>query len=115
MMENKAQPFTSGSKYIDPNAPMGLTQSGIQHFDQWRKSINSIPISVSGENVNGAQTSWALANTPSANVSLVGITAKGPVPLAPGKGNSWNYSINGKQITTAQAFEQLIASYEFQQ
>lgn len=114
-MAIKAQPITSGSKYIDPSMQTGLTHVGIRHFNQWQAAINSIPISVSGENVAGAGEHWTLTQTPSANVSLVGILGSGPVPLVKGEGNAWNYTIDGKEITTAQAYQAVIASYEYQQ
>ena len=109
-----AKPVFAAMGYTDPKSGL-LTQGGQQALAQWHKAINSIPISVSAEQAKGAGQAWTLANTPSGNVSLIGIGANGPVPLALGKGNAWNYSIDGSAITTEQAFEGVIASYEYTQ
>lgn len=109
----KAQPIVAGAKYVDPSAPTGLTQAGIRHFNQWQLAINSVPLSVSGEQVAGAGMKWTLANAPSGNVLLFGVTDDGLLPLAAGAGKPWNYAIDGMEITTAQTFQGLIASYEF--
>jgi hypothetical protein len=37
------------------------------------------------------------------------------VLLTPGKGNAWNYSIDGQTITTEQEFDEVTASYEYTQ
>jgi hypothetical protein len=114
-MATKAQPVTAGSKLLDPKSATGLTQGGVQHFNQWQQSINSIPIAVTGEEVAGAGMKWTLANTPAANVMLLGVTADGVLPLVKGAGNLWNYTIDGAEITTVQNFESVIASYQYQQ
>ncbi len=113
-MTERAQPFQNFQDYVDPRTGR-LSLVGLQHFAQQVVAINSIPVSVSGEQVAGAGTAWTLANTPSGNVLLYGLTALGPVPLALGNGNAWNYTIDGAEITTEQAFEGVTASYEYSQ
>ncbi len=108
------KPVFAAMAYMDPKTG-ALTAGGQQALGQWQTAIKSIPISVSGEQAKGAATNWTLANLPAANVALTGFTATGPVPLAPGKGNAWNYAIDGKQIITEQAFEGVMASYEYTQ
>ena len=50
------------------------------------------------------------------NVALTGIGLTGPVPLVMGKGNAWNYSVDVQgNIKTEQAFEGVVASYEYAQ
>jgi hypothetical protein len=113
-----AKPVFAAMGYTEPKTGV-LTAGGQQALAQWHSAINSIPISVSGEQAQqepgSAGNVWTLANTPSGNVSLLGVGANGPVPLTPGKGNAWNYSINGGKITTEQAFEGVVASYEYTQ
>jgi len=109
-----AKPVYAAMGYTDPKTGV-LTTGGQQALAQWHKAINSIPVSVSGESASGAAKAWTLANTPSGNASLLGVTKSGTVPLTPGKGNAWNYSIDGGNITTEQEFEELIASYEYAQ
>lgn len=123
-----AKPVFAAMGYTNPKTGV-LTAGGQQALAQWHQAINSIPISVSGEQVSpsdvdlspgtpsqGAGTAWKLANAPAAGVSLLGIGANGPVPLALGKGNAWNYSIDDQgNITTEQAFEGVMASYEYTQ
>jgi|SRR5215469_2202143 len=109
-----AKPVFSAMSYTDPKTGM-LTQGAQAALAQWHSAINSIPISVSGEQVEGAATAWTLAKTPIGKVSLVGIGANGPVPLVAGAGNAWNYAITGNQITTEQPFEGVVASYEYAQ
>lgn len=113
-MAIKAKPVFAAMRYTDPSTG-ALTAGGQQALAQWHQAINSIPISVSGEQAKGAGTAWKLANTPAGSVSLVGIGANGPVPLTLGKGKAWNYAINGNQITTVQAFQEVVASYEYTQ
>jgi hypothetical protein len=109
-----AKPVYAAMGYTDPKTGV-LTAGGQQALAQWHQAINSIPVSVSGEQVQGAGTAWALANAPAGNVSLVGIGKSGPVPLSLGKGNAWNYSIDGGNITTEQEFQEIMASYEYAQ
>lgn len=109
-----AKPVYAAMSYVDPQKGT-LTTGGQMALAQWHSSINSIPISVSGEAAKGAGTAWTLQNAPAGNVSLMGISAKGPVPLVLGKGNPWNYSIDGGKITTEQNFQGLVASYEYTQ
>lgn len=110
-----AKPVFAAMGYTEPKTGV-LTAGGQQALAQWHQAINSIPISVSGEQAQGAGTAWALANAPMGNVSLLGIGANGPVPLALGKGSPWNYSIDeGGNITTEQKFEGVMASYEYAQ
>ena len=113
-MTVRAQPFQNFQDYVDPKSGR-LTTFGLQHFAQQVTAINSIPVSVSGEQAAGAGTHWTLENLPMGNVALVGLTAGGPVPLALGKGNAWNYTIDGAEIATEQAFEGVMASYEYTQ
>lgn len=108
------KPVFAAMAYTDPKTGI-LTAGAQQALSQWQGAINSIPISVSGEQVQGAGTQWALANAPAGNVALIGIGANGPMPLALGKGNAWNYSIDGGAITTEQQFEGVVASYEYLQ
>lgn len=107
-----AKPVFAAMGYTDPATGM-LTQGGQQALAQWHTAINSIPISVTGEQAQGAGKAWTLAKTPAGSVALVGIGANGPVPLTAGKGNAWNYSIDGGKITTEQVFQGVIASYEY--
>lgn len=109
-----AKPVFAAMSYMDPKTGV-LTAGGQQALAQWHQAINSIPVSVSGEQVQGEGAGWTLAKAPMGNVALTGIGADGPVPLTPGKGKQWNYSIDGKQITTEQVFEGLVASYEYAQ
>lgn len=109
-----AKPVFAAMGYTEPKTGK-LTAGGQAALAQWQTSINSIPISVSGEQVSGKGTAWALANAPMGNASLVGVGANGPVPLSLGKGNAWNYSIDGGKITTEQEFQEVIASYEYAQ
>lgn len=110
-----AKPVYAAMGYTDPKTGV-LTAGGQQALAQWHSSINSIPISVSGEQAQGAGTAWTLAKVPMGNVSLLGIGANGPVPLTAGKGNAWNYNIDDSgKITTEQAFEGVVASYEYSQ
>ncbi len=113
-MPISAKPLFAAMSYTDPKTGV-LTTGGQTALAQWHSAINSIPISVSGEQATGAATKWTLAHTPAASVALTGISANGPVPLAPGKGNPWSYTIDGAGITTEQAFEGVIASYEYAQ
>lgn len=109
-----AKPVFAAMGYTDPKTG-ALTAGGQQALAQWHSAINSIPISVTGEQAQGAGKAWTLANTPAANVSLLGVGANGPVPLTAGKGNAWNYSIDGNKITTEQEFQGVVASYEYTQ
>jgi hypothetical protein len=109
-----AKPVFAAMSYTDPKTGV-LSAGGQQALAQWHQAINSIPISVSGEQVQGAGKKWTLANAPSGNVSLIGIGANGPVPLALGERNAWNFAIDGNQITTQQEFEGVVASYEYTQ
>jgi hypothetical protein len=109
-----AKPVFAAMSYTDPKTGV-LTAGGQQALSQWHSAITSIPISVSGEQAQGAGTAWTLANPPAGSVSLLGIGPNGPVPLTAGKGNAWNYSIDGNSITTEQAFEGVVASYEYAQ
>lgn len=109
-----AKPVFAAMGYTEPRTGV-LTAGGQQALSQWHQAINSIPISVSGEQVGGAGTDWNLANAPMGGLSLLGIGPNGPVPLTPGKGSPWNYSIDGGKITTEQAFEGVVASYEYSQ
>jgi hypothetical protein len=109
-----AKPVFAAMSYTDPRTG-ALTAGGQQALAQWANAINSIPISVSGEQVKGAGKAWTLANVPSGNVSVLGIGANGPTPLTLGKGNAWNFSIDGGNITTEQEFEGVTASYEYAQ
>lgn len=109
-----AKPVFAAMSYMDPQTGL-LTAGGQQALAQWHKAINSIPISVTGEQASGAGNAWTLAKTPAGTVSLMGIAAGGPVPLTLGKGNPWNYSIDGGKITTEQDFQGVIASYEYSQ
>jgi hypothetical protein len=113
-MAISAKPVFAAMGYTDPKTGV-LTAGGQQALAQWHQAINSIPISVSGEQVEGAGKAWTLANAPSGNVSVVGIGASGPVPLTLGKGQAWHYSIDGSNITTEQEFEGVTASYEYAQ
>lgn len=109
-----AKPVFSAMGYTDPKTGV-LTAGGQQALAQWHQAINSIPISITGESAGGAGKTWTLANTPSGNVSLVGIGANGPVPLTPGNSQPWHFSLNGNQISTQQAFQGVVASYEYAQ
>lgn len=114
MSPTPAKPVFAAMAYTNPKTG-ALTAGAQQALAQWSNAINSIPISVTGEQAEGAGTGWTLANPPAGNVSLMGIGANGLVPLAAGKGNPWNYKIDGGTITTEQAFEGVIASYEYAQ
>jgi hypothetical protein len=109
-----AKPVFSAMAYTEPRTG-ALTAGAQQALAQWHRAINSIPISVSGEQAQGAGTAWTLGNAPSGNAQVFGVGANGPVPLSNGKGNPWNYSIDGNSITTEQEFDELVASYEYQQ
>lgn len=113
-MAISAKPVFAAMGYTDPKTGV-LTAGGQQALAQWHRAINSIPISVSGEQAQGAGKAWTLANTPAGNISVVGIGANGPVPLTSGKGSAWNFSIDGGKITTEQEFEGVVASYEYEQ
>jgi hypothetical protein len=109
-----AKPVFAAMGYTEPKTGV-LTAGGQQALAQWHLAINSIPVSVTGEQAQGAGTAWTLANTPAGNVLLVGVGANGPVTLIPGKGQPWNYSIEGGNITTEQDFQGVHASYEYAQ
>ena len=109
-----AKPVFAAMAYTDPKTGL-LTAGGQQALAQWQVAINAVPISVTGEQAEGAGTAWTLVNSPQGNVSVMGIGATGPVPLTLGKGNAWNYSINGGKITTEQDFQGVVASYEYSQ
>lgn len=109
-----AKPVFAAMAYMDPKTGL-LTAGGQQALAQWHKAINSIPLSVTGEQAQGAGTGWKLANTPAGNIALYGVSKNGPVLLTPGKGNAWNYSIDGQTITTEQEFDEVTASYEYTQ
>ncbi len=109
-----AKPVWGAMAYTDPKTGL-LTAGGQQALAQWHSSINSIPVSVSGEQATGAGKTWTLANTPSGGALLYGLTAAGPVLLAPGNGKLWNYTLNGKTVTTEQEFQGVTASYEYLQ
>ena len=110
-----AKPVFAAMGYTDPKTGV-LTAGGQQALAQWHQAINSIPISVTGEQVQGNGKAWTLANAPMGNVALTGISLTGPVPLVMGKGNAWNYSVDAQgNIKTEQAFEGVVASYEYAQ
>ena len=109
-----AKPVFAAMSYTDPQTGK-LTQGAQQALAQWHSAINSIPVSVTGEQAQGAGKAWKLAKMPTANVAVIGVGASGPVTLTPGKGNAWNYSIDGNSIATEQAFHGVIASYEYSQ
>ena len=110
-----AKPVFAPMPYTDPKTGI-LTSGGQQALAQWQTAINAIPISVSGEQVQGAGKQWTLANPPAGNVALLGVNPNAaPVPLTLGEGNAWNYSIEGGKITTEQEFQGVVASYEYTQ
>jgi hypothetical protein len=114
MPTEPAKPLYAAMSYTDPKTGV-LSAGGQAALAQWGRAINSIPVSVSGEQAAGKGTGWTLANMPMGNVSLIGVGSNGPVPLTLGKGNAWNYAIDGNRITTEQGFEELVASYEYAQ
>jgi hypothetical protein len=113
-MPKKAQPVQGIHRYVDTNTGQ-FTQSGMQALQQQTDAINSIPISVTGEQADGAGKNWTLAHAPAGNVSLIGETANGLVPLSLGAAKAWHYAIDGAAITTQQAFVGVIACYEYLQ
>lgn len=109
-----AKPVYAAMNYTDPKTGI-LSAGGQQALAQWHSAINSIPVSVSGEQAQGAGTEWNLSRTPAAGVNAVGLGPNGPVLLTPGNGQPWNFTLQGNRIVTEQAFEGVIASYEYTQ
>ena len=114
MTVTAAKPVFAAMSYTDPQTGK-LTQGAQQALAQWHSAINSIPVSVTGEQAQGAGTAWTLGNVPAGNIAVIGIGPNGPVTLTPGQSQPWHYSLNGNSITTQQAFEGVIASYEYSQ